>query len=258
MVEITSNVPPGTPTWFDLAVPDLDRALAFYGDLFGWEFERGPAERHFYTICSLRGKAVAGIMRHPEGGSGGTRWTVYLATDDCDGTATRVTDAGGQVVVGPMDVAEQGRMAIAVDPSGAFLGLWQGRALPGSGIVNEPGAVEWNELVTPTAEPARAFYRSVLDLSAEPLPDGDIDFTTLHRPDGHIVGGIYGLPSAAGSSWLTYFHVPDTDDALERARAAGGTAPGAAWDSPYGRMGDVLDPFGTPFRVMTPAANPPS
>ena len=33
---VTENQPDGTPTWIDLAVPDLERAMAFYGALFGW------------------------------------------------------------------------------------------------------------------------------------------------------------------------------------------------------------------------------
>jgi predicted enzyme related to lactoylglutathione lyase len=53
---------------------------------------------------------------------------VYFATTDCDGTAKRITDAGGSVVDAPTDVMNQGRMAIARDPVGAPFGLWQGRA----------------------------------------------------------------------------------------------------------------------------------
>jgi predicted enzyme related to lactoylglutathione lyase len=30
---------PGVPCWADLSVPDSQAALAFYGGLFGWEFE---------------------------------------------------------------------------------------------------------------------------------------------------------------------------------------------------------------------------
>ena len=28
---------PGTPSWVDLATPDVDNAARFYGELFGWE-----------------------------------------------------------------------------------------------------------------------------------------------------------------------------------------------------------------------------
>ena len=72
-------------------------------------------------------------------------WTTYLATSDADATARKIKDAGGQVIVEPADVMDVGRMAVAVDPAGAVFGLWQARAFPGAQIVNEPGAMCWNE-----------------------------------------------------------------------------------------------------------------
>lgn len=38
MSRVTGNQPTGTPTWIDLRVPDLDRALEFYRALFGWTY----------------------------------------------------------------------------------------------------------------------------------------------------------------------------------------------------------------------------
>ena len=36
--------PPGVPAWIDTTQPDVDAALAFYGGLFGWQFdERTPS-----------------------------------------------------------------------------------------------------------------------------------------------------------------------------------------------------------------------
>ncbi|GAB3756459.1 VOC family protein [Microlunatus parietis] len=42
MSELTTKQPAGTPTWIDLGIPDLDRAMTFYGAFFGWEFDVGP------------------------------------------------------------------------------------------------------------------------------------------------------------------------------------------------------------------------
>jgi hypothetical protein len=35
--------PASTPTWIDLGIHDLDRAMEFYGAVFDWEFAVGPA-----------------------------------------------------------------------------------------------------------------------------------------------------------------------------------------------------------------------
>ena len=57
--------PAGVPSWVDTLQPDADAAAAFYGGLFGWEFE-GPGEMPGhppgrYLVARLRGRDVAGI-----------------------------------------------------------------------------------------------------------------------------------------------------------------------------------------------------
>ena len=66
MSTVTENAPDGTPTWIDLGIPDLERAMDFYGPLFGWEFDVGPAETGRYTTCLLRGEPVAAMMPNPD------------------------------------------------------------------------------------------------------------------------------------------------------------------------------------------------
>jgi len=95
MSYVTENQPDGTPTWIDLGVPDLERAMGFYGSLFGWEFEVGPAQTGRYTTCLLHGRRVAAIAPDPDPDATGRWWTVYLATGDCDATARRITDPFG-------------------------------------------------------------------------------------------------------------------------------------------------------------------
>ena len=52
-----------------------------------------------------------------------------MSVADADATAKAITDAGGTVLVPPMDVMEAGRMAVALDPTGGgVLGLAARRA----------------------------------------------------------------------------------------------------------------------------------
>jgi uncharacterized protein len=247
-MDVDTNQPLGTPTWIDLGVPDLDRALDFYGAIFGWEFAIGPEEYGRYTTCLLRGRPVAAIA--PSTDQGPRFWQVYLATPDCDATTEAVRAAGGQVLAEPDDVMTQGRMALVRDPVGAQFGLWQGRDHVGSQVVNEPGALVRNDLVTGSPEPARAFYSEVFGFGLdrnEDLPD--FDFTFLRRSDGHEVAGIMGVPGAA-SAWNTTFEAAGTDDVVRRALERGGTSAGAE-DFVYGRMATITDPFGAEFSVIT-------
>ncbi|WP_026360583.1 VOC family protein [Amycolatopsis nigrescens] len=246
---VTKNQPEGTPTWIDLEVPDLDRAMDFYGALFGWDFEVGPEAAGGYTICLLRDRAVAALSPNPAAEK--HSWSVYLATDDCDAAAARVTEAGGTVPLAPMDVLDKGRMALVRDPVGARFALWQGRARLGVELVNEPGTLVRNDLVTADAGPAREFYAAVFGFSLDRNEDvPEFDFTFLRRTDGHEVAGIFGLPEAPESAWNTTFEVADTDDVVRRAVEAGGTA-GAVEDMLYGRIATITDPFGAEFSVIT-------
>jgi len=142
-----TGYPQGTPCWADIWTDDPAAGRAFYAGLFGWEWEVSPDPAFGgYSIALLRGKRVVGLS--------GTMipdmrpaWVTYLAVDDADAFAAAVPAAGGTVAGPPMDIADQGRMALATDPAGAFFGVWQRGVHTGSELVNEPGTVVWNELV---------------------------------------------------------------------------------------------------------------
>ncbi|WP_433856916.1 VOC family protein [Streptomyces kronopolitis] len=252
MSEISSNQPFGTPTWVDLGVPDLDRAQEFYRALFGWEYAPLPTANGPLALCLLRGRRVASLRpRSAADAAGESWWLPYLATDDCDGAVRRITGSGGSLLAPPADLADLARTAVVTDCVGAPFGLWQGQALPGCELVNEPCTLVRNDLSSPAPEPARRFYAGVFGFTLDgndAVPD--LDFTFLRRPDGHEIGGVFGAPAAEVSRWQTVFEVADTDELVALARAAGGTADDPE-DAPYGRMAAVTDPFGTAFSVIT-------
>jgi predicted enzyme related to lactoylglutathione lyase len=248
-MDVDTNQPLGTPTWIDLGVPELERALDFYGAVFGWQFEIGPEEFGRYTMCFLRGRRVAALSEMQDPSTRGF-WQVYLATDDCDRTAERAREAGGTLLMEPMDVLGDGRMAVIRDPVGARFALWEGRAHHGAEAVNEPGTLVRNDLVTPDPAPAREFYAAVFDFTLDGNQDmPGFDFTFLRRPDGHEVGGIMGAPGSV-SAWSTTFEVAGTDEAVRRALDHGGSSDGAQ-DFLYGRLATITDPFGAQFSVIT-------
>ncbi|MCL7379143.1 VOC family protein [Streptomyces sp. 35G-GA-8] len=258
MSHVTRNQPAGTPTWTDLDVPDVGRAKEFYGALFGWEFEPGE---NVYTLCRLRGRAVAGFRHVPAPDSPAAAlpglWCVYFATDDSEATAKRIADAGGTLTRRPVEIADQGLLSLATDPSGSRFGLWEGRALVGCETVNEPGSLLRNDLTSPDPGPAREFYPAVFDFTLDGNDDlPGADFTFLRRPDGHEIGGIMGDPEAPSAGWQTLFEVADTDVAVERAVAAGGTAETPS-DTIYARMAKITDPFGNTFQVGARLVNTP-
>ncbi|WP_336047923.1 VOC family protein [Streptomyces sp. CA2R101] len=257
MPEVTSPYQPGTPCWIDLAAPDQQAAIDFYSEVFGWAGEIGPAETGGYAVCTLNGKPVAGIMAAvPMGGQPAppTVWTTYLSAADADATSEAVSQAGGTLLMPVTDVMTLGRMCIAAEPTGAVFGIWQPRDFPGAGIVNEPGALIWNELNTTDPSAAATFHKAALGIDSAPM-EGAENYYAL-TVNGRPVGGMQPMseqmPSGTPSHWLVYFAVTDTDGTVDKITAAGGAALQQPFDMVAGRMAVVADPQGATFAVISP------
>jgi len=244
--------PQGTPCWVDVVVPDLAAAREFYADLFGWQMQDTTEEAGGYTIATLSGRPAAGLMASERGADIPPVWTTYIAVDDADATASRISEAGGQVFLQPMDVMQEGRMAVVADPTGAAFGLWQAGRHRGAEIVNEPGAVTWNECMTRGYDEALKFYGDVFGFEYEDV-EGDVKYAVL-RLAGNPVGGIGELgsdkPADIPPHWMTYFSVADTDDTVRRATEKGAQVRMPAQDTPYGRLAVLQGPQKEIFAII--------
>jgi predicted enzyme related to lactoylglutathione lyase len=255
----TSQWPAGVPCWVDLTVTDVPAAQAFYGQVLGWTFVDTSDEYGGYVIAQVDGAAAAGIGPTPQPGLP-SNWTLYLASNDADGTAKLITDAGGTMLLPPGDVGPLGRLLVASDPTGAVFGVWQAGGHIGAELHSEPGGLTWEDLRTPDPASAWAFYRAVFGYETHILEAAGPDYATFHLPgDPAPLGGMGGMFGADGPPhWVVYFGVADADAALERALGAGGSAASPAAESSYGKVGTVTDPFGATFMVVeTDGSNPP-
>src|SRR5258705_4875568 len=119
------------PAWLHLATSDARAARAFYAKVFGWNVAVNPDPQYGgYARATVGGKDVAGISP-AQSPDQPTAWSVYIGTDDIDGLAKRLQDAGGTVAAPPFDVGDQGRMAVFQDPSGAFISAGQPATIGG-------------------------------------------------------------------------------------------------------------------------------
>jgi uncharacterized protein len=249
--------PEGTPCWVDLGADDPAQARAFYSALFGWDIQVGGEETGNYGMCLVDGKAVAGIMGKMSPDQP-TVWTTYLASEDVDATVDKIKNAGGQVLVEPMDVMEAGRFAIAADPGGAVFGLWQSREMTGFGLANEPGSVTWNENWSRDFEGNKAFYGTVFGASFGDMSNDDMQYATIDI-DGKNAGGIGAMgsmfPAEVPANWNVYFAVGDADGTIAKATELGGTVIAPAMDTPFGRQATLADDQGAPFSIIQLSAD---
>src|SRR5947199_4797632 len=167
---------PGTFSWADVTTTDQDAAKRFYTGLFGWEADDRPVgDGVYYSMMELGGRDVAAISPQPqqqrEAGVP-PMWNNYITVESADAAADRATQLGATVHAPAFDVMDVGRMAVIQDPQGAFFMAWEPKQHIGAGLVNAPGAVAWNELVSPDLDASAEFYRELLGWQLEPMEGG--------------------------------------------------------------------------------------
>lgn len=255
----TDPWPAGTPCWVDLNVPDVEGAVAFYASVVGWTFVDTGAEYGGYLIAQVDGHAAAGVDPAMQEGQP-SAWTVYLASDDADATAKLIGEHGGSVLAGPMDFAGSGRVLVAADPTGGVFGVWQQTGMIGFEVQDEPGSFVWDDALLTDPAVGKRFYADVFGFQYAALgPEaGEVpgDYETFHvgGPPAGGIGGMTGAPPGTPSHWLAYFTVADIDAAVEAVGDGGGAVLRPPEDTPFGRIGVVVDPFGAQFGLHAPPA----
>ncbi len=280
---------PGVPCWVDASQPDPEAAVEFYGRLFGWELEDTmPADAPgHYFVARLGGGDVAAVSSPMGEAPPQATWNTYVWVDSADETAAKVRAAGGSVLADPFDVMEAGRMAVCADPEGAAFCLWQAGAHRGAQVVNEAGALNFNDLNSRDPDAAKAFYGAVFGWETLALDGGfemwalpgygefleEINPGTLERmaavnaPAGfeNVVASLNPIPDDQPGTpphWGVTFGVEDADAIAAAASELGGTVLVPPFDAPWVRMTVIADPQGATFTASKfvlenrPAAHP--
>jgi predicted enzyme related to lactoylglutathione lyase len=238
-----SSYPNGTFCWIDLGTTDVQGSKAFYGELFGWEFEDLPG----YTMCRLDGKVVTGLHEHSE--DEGTHWSSYISIEDVDAATATAVQLGATVTVEPTEIPGAARMSVIREPSGAEVCLWQPAGFPGAALVNEVGTWIWNELVTPAVGPARDFYGALFGWTGGEVP-GSTERAGFSL--GNVLIGAVHAPAPGEDDsprWTVSFRVADADESAERVKQLGGTVLLPPRDIAVARFSIVADPHGSTFTI---------
>jgi predicted enzyme related to lactoylglutathione lyase len=225
-----------------------------------------------YHMARIRGGDVAGIGSIPPGAPDMAMWNTYIWVDSADDSATKVREAGGQVITEPFDVMDSGRMAVCRDPEGAVFSLWQAKRHKGSRVVNEAGSVNFNNLATRDLEAAKPFYEAVFgwktidvgggvemwalpgygDHLEEDNPDLRKMMAEMGAPPGFedVVAGIDLITEDQPDTppyWSVTFAVDDADAVAAKTAELGGKVIMPPTDLPWVRMTVLTDPQGAMF-----------
>ncbi len=251
------DITAGDPCWIDLMTSDPEKAKDFYTGLFGWSYETGDAEKYGgYIMAFKNGAPVAGMMKN-EGDSGYPDvWTTYLRVKDINATADAAAAQGGQIFLPPMEVPEQGHMAMLGDAGGAAVGAWQFGGHTGFHLLADPGSPAWFELLTRDYDASVKFYQDVFGWNTAVMSDTpEFRYTTLGAGDDSKAGIMDAagfLPEGVPANWQVYFAVENADATIETAQSLGGRIIQAAEDTPFGRMATLTDPTGSIFKITQP------
>ena len=260
---VFESYPAGTPCWIDLMSPDVDASKSFYQSVFGWDAEDNFDDEgnRIYTQFKQGDHIVAGLGGQAPGMEGMPAfWNTYIASDDVAATAAAVTEAGGTVMMPPMQVMDAGHMAIFADPTGAAFSVWQANEHRGAGIANEPNTWSWNELMSRDIDTAKDFYSAVFGWEYEAMDMGPGG--TYHVIKGGEHNGLGGLmampphmPEQVPNHWLVYFTVSDIKTTLDAVKEAGGQVAQEPFEAPgVGHIAIAHDPAGGAFSVLQPAS----
>ncbi len=213
----------GVPCWVDTTQPDPGAAAAFYGGLFGWEFEdampHGSPGR--YLIARISGGDVAAVssLADPEGAA----FCVWQAREH---KGARIVNEPGSVnfnVLNTRDPESAKRFYGAVFGWTALdLGSGEFWALSAYG--------DYLEQLTPgTRERAAEF--------------GAAGFEDVLAAIAPIAGEDANTPA----HWGVTFSTDDADATAAEAVELGGTVLVAPVDAPYSRLTMLRDPQGATF-----------
>ena len=248
----------GTPNWVDLKTSEVDAAKAFYRDLFGWSYaDEQDADRQPLAVAKKAtpgGEGVVAAIGHlpPDGADlfAPAMWNTYLAVNNVDVAVARTITGGGSVVRGPTEVGDAGVTALVKDSNGAPLSLWQAKERIGATLVNEPGAVIWNELTVDDLQSAVAFYDHVFGLTGQISDPGSGPYVTFKAKGDSVAGACPRGGAGAPSHWHVYFAVDDAARAAARAVELGGQVLAGPLETAIGPMAALRDCVGAMFSVF--------
>jgi predicted enzyme related to lactoylglutathione lyase len=236
--------------WIELGTSDAAGARAFYTGLFGWSVNEFPmGEMGTYNIFQKDGKDAAAMYQMGAQQAGmPPSWLSYIEVASADEATEQAKGLGGNVVHGPFDVYDLGRMTLLADPQGAMFAMWETKSRGGLGIGNQPNTLCWNELQARDLEAAKKFYAPLFGWRLKESPE----YTELHLGEKAIGGMMTSqAPPEVPSYWLPYFAVEDCDASAARAESLGGRLLMPPMDIPnVGRFTVVSDPQGAMFAII--------
>ncbi|HEX7785828.1 MAG TPA: VOC family protein [Methylomirabilota bacterium] len=113
------------PVHFEIPANEPEALTKFYGELFGWKFEKAQFPGPEYWLCDTgaEGPGINGAVMQRQ--DPGQPWMNYIDVASIDAAIAKATQLGGSVALPKTSVPGMGAYAAVVDPQGNIVGLWE-------------------------------------------------------------------------------------------------------------------------------------
>jgi len=251
----------GRVIWRDLLTATPAESRAFYGELFGWTFEKpgidvGFGDDDSYMLIRHNGRLIGGMinanrLKSPENVS---QWVTVLSVADVNAATERARSAGAEILTEPRTLLSRGTIAVMRDPEGALFALLQARG--GDPAEYEPliDGFLWDELWTADVDRAARFYESVVGYSPDDRDIGDTgrSYRVMQRDGSPRVGILENPFEGERPVWINYLRVADPAAVTARVEALGGRVLVDAQARDIGGIVAVIvDPSGAGIALQT-------
>jgi predicted enzyme related to lactoylglutathione lyase len=108
---------------FEIPADDVERARAFYAQLFGWQFSNPPGYDNYWTVDVGEGASHGiAMMARQAPGHGPTN---YIGVESVADAVAKVEQLGGKVIMPKSPVPGMGWFAHCQDTEGNVFALWE-------------------------------------------------------------------------------------------------------------------------------------
>jgi predicted enzyme related to lactoylglutathione lyase len=246
----------GRVVWHELMTTDIEKASAFYEELFGWQLQDVEMGGGTYRMIRSGETEIGGMMQLDESHGGApTHWMAYVTVDDVDAAVKRANAQGGETLVPTTPIPNVGAFAIIKDPSGACISPFKSvhADLPESDEPKPAGQFCWDELLTTDPEGSVRFYGELFGWTHETMDMGESGTYHVMKRGERYGAGIMKMPpdAQAPPHWLSYVVVEDVDQGAEKVTQLGGQIWCQPMDIPtVGRFAVGSDPTGGVFALF--------
>ncbi|WFB36131.1 VOC family protein [Kiritimatiellota bacterium B12222] len=214
---LESSHEPNAFVWHDLVSNEPETSKHFYGNLFGWSFEK--QDKNYSIIYDEAHKRLGGLIDNtvdsPQ--QQNALWLCVIQVEDILLATDHILVNGGAMIKQPVEIPDRGIVAVFADENGAILQMVQPSK---TDKVNESPLWVWHELISQSPERSAKWYTKVFGLEMEKAETDDRYF--LKKGDTLIASISKNPFEDTRDQWIPVLSVQDFDSIVKKAVAKGG------------------------------------